>query len=521
MRIIIFLVAFCFTLQSFAQDESSKWREIPSITDWIEEINNWPNSTYDVSNIKVYIDFEKDTLFYESQWRPVDEQILTAATIRKPMNVKDFLIEGIFKDSTISIKNVRFKEEVRFTNYKDRMIPFKNAIFEKSAFFKGSDDFVYYNLINCEFNGDLAFYDLDIPSSIFLINPKIEGRLFFIRATGFPQLEITNGKINTINIEGVQFSGLEITNSAIGEISLKNSQVTSVAHVSENQIGSLDVTGAQLPETNTYLPFDQIKRKLYYSPRPTTLNRTPPKYFATDSLEFENKMVYDLLIGSYKLLQDRYQKFGDQDSYNACYVEMKNIETRRLAYLFDENPSFKSFFTWKINQFLKIFSAYGTEPARAVIYSLYVILAFALIYLFFPNSWDAHGKNRIVDRYRFFFKYLQRNAGVHEVYLEEKQKDLLAYEEFKSMISDSEKSVPRFFSATALPLYRWAISGTQLSAKILSKIDILKGTWEELPPAQKAWKSFLLTVAFLVALLYDLLIKILNALMLSINTFTT
>jgi hypothetical protein len=114
-----------------------------------------------------------------------------------------------------------------------------------------------------------------------------------------------------------------------------------------------------------------------------------------------------------------------------------------------------------------------------------------------------------------------RNAGIHEVYLEEKKQDLLGYEEFKSIITNSEKSVPRFFSVTALPLYQWAVSGTQISAKILSKVDILKGTWEDLPAGQKAWKSFLLVGGFLIALVYDLLIKVLNALMLSINTFTT
>jgi hypothetical protein len=42
-----------------------------------------------------------------------------------------------------------------------------------------------------------------------------------------------------------------------------------------------------------------------------------------------------------------------------------------------------------------------------------------------------------------------------------------------------------------------------------------------LPTGQKAWKSFLLVGGFLFALVYDLLIKVLNALMLSINTFTT
>ena len=49
----------------------------------------------------------------------------------------------------------------------------------------------------------------------------------------------------------------------------------------------------------------------------------------------------------------------------------------------------------------------------------------------------------------------------------------------------------------------------------------MKGSWSELPKSKRLWKSILLVGAFIIAIIYDLIIKILNALMLSINTFTT
>ena len=168
-----------------------------------------------------------------------------------------------------------------------------------------------------------------------------------------------------------------------------------------------------------------------------------------------------------------------------------------------------------------MFSAYGTQPAKAIIFSLYVILAFALIYLFFPNSWDNHGRKRIMDRYAFFLKYMKKDAGIHEVYLEEKQPELMEYETFRALVTNSNEHVPKFFIATGLPLYKWAVSGTKLHAAFLSKVDIMKGTWQNLPAHKRFWKSVLLVGAFLIAVIYDLIIKVLNALMLSINTFTT
>jgi hypothetical protein len=49
----------------------------------------------------------------------------------------------------------------------------------------------------------------------------------------------------------------------------------------------------------------------------------------------------------------------------------------------------------------------------------------------------------------------------------------------------------------------------------------MKGTWQDLPKSRQVWKSILLIGAFIFAIIYDLLVKVINALMLSINTFTT
>ena len=202
-------------------------------------------------------------------------------------------------------------------------------------------------------------------------------------------------------------------------------------------------------------------------------------------------------------------------------LELKDFETQRMAVRYQLDPSFKTYFTWKVNQFLKVFSAYGTEPARAIVVSLYVILFFAMIYLFFPNTWDKHGRMRIMNRFRFFTKYMNKEAGIHEVYLEEQGKELIASEEFKNYMLSMENSVPKFFLATAIPLYKWSVAGTKLSASLLKRVDIMKGSWQDLPESKRRWKKWLLISSFILAVVYDLFIKVLNALMLSINTFTT
>ena len=116
---------------------------------------------------------------------------------------------------------------------------------------------------------------------------------------------------------------------------------------------------------------------------------------------------------------------------------------------------------------------------------------------------------------------MDKDAGMHEVYINEQKENLLEFDEFKDFVNSKEKRVPKIFTATALPLYKWAISGTKLSSSLLKRVDIMKGTWNELPQSKRIWKSVLLITFFLIAIVYDIFIKMLNALMLSINTFTT
>lgn len=263
----------------------------------------------------------------------------------------------------------------------------------------------------------------------------------------------------------------------------------------------------------TSLREDGVDRSYLYSKK---FNR-----IYKDSIRYHNKTVYGNEVGLIGTFYNYYKSKYNTEVANEVYLNLKDFETKRLAVLYKQSPSFKTYFTWKVNQFLKVFSAYGTEPARAIIFSLYVILIFAFIYLFFPNTWDVHGKKRIMDRYAFFFTYMNKKAGMHEVYLDNQQEELLEFDEFKTLVAEQGKTVPKFFTATALPLYKWAVSGTKLSATLLKYVDIMKGTWSELPKSKRIWKSTLLISAFLIAVLYDVFIKMLNALMLSINTFTT
>ncbi len=111
-----------------------------------------------------------------------------------------------------------------------------------------------------------------------------------------------------------------------------------------------------------------------------------------------NKHQFSELLKVYTDLFNQYKLRGDLESANGCYAEKKQVETRRWKYLFEQNKSFESFFRWQLNVFLNYFTDYGTNPAKAVIKSGWVILLFSIFYLFFPSDWDVSNRSQLLSK---------------------------------------------------------------------------------------------------------------------------
>ncbi|MEP0986099.1 ion channel [Ekhidna sp.] len=347
------------------------------------------------------------------------------------------------------------------------------------------DSFGYLNIDNCHFDGDgITWLKYVNGDQLFIKNNTFKTTVVLMLPSDARELEISKNHFE--DYISIDLLNLNINNS-IDWPDLENKLI------SFDPIYNYIAFSADIDDFNTYYNEVRIQDSRFY--------------------KAEIKLMGQL----YQL----YKSQHDNEFANGAFLGKKDLETKRLAYVFSQYPSFDTFFTWKINQFLRLFSDYGTKPSKAIIFGFYVILFFALIYLFFPNSWDSHGRMRIIDRYKFFLKYLNRSEGASEVYQEEKEKELLPFHEFRDYLEQNGKTAPKFFYSTAIPLYKWSISGSRLSCWFLSKIDVLNGTWSEIPASGRLLKSTLVTSAFIIALIYDLFIKVLNAVMLSINTFTT
>ncbi len=46
---------------------------------------------------------------------------------------------------------------------------------------------------------------------------------------------------------------------------------------------------------------------------------------------------------------------------------------------------------------LKTYTEHGTDPAKALVISFYLVIGFAVFYFFFPSEWDVTSKARILE----------------------------------------------------------------------------------------------------------------------------
>jgi hypothetical protein len=562
-----------FSISSFSQDLNYKEYSYSDLFKMIEEEKD---SVFILENAIITLNEETD----KDHIVLMDTKTLTQSYYRKDTivinkeiqfnNVQFGPFNRLTKQAFINdaLHHIRFKKRVGIFNTAN--IPFQNCVFENSVVLTGDKQLINiipalhqrpedkmnnsllktqirFNEVIFEENLICQFYtsqDEKIDLSIYVFDSKLNVKSIEknsnIVGFGIKGIYVENSIINSyIDLGAYQVDNISISNITFkkpARIEINNSKSLEFENNTFNSFVGLDID--EFP-VNSSISWEQLSNKLInsesyrldYIYRRDVLKTQPQidgnwlqedlasRYIEESSFKRKPSYINEIKLRS-KFLS-YFKNIYDLESANKVYIDLKNLETKRLAFVYEENPNFKSFFTWKINQFLKVFSAYGTEPARAVIFSVYVILLFAFIYLLFPNSWDSHGRKRIMNRYAFFFTYMNKKAGIHEVYLDNQKENLLEFDEFKTLVDKQGKSVPKFFTATALPLYKWAISGTKFSSGILRRVDIMKGTWNDLPKSKRIWKSFLLIGAFLIAICYDIFIKMLNALMLSINTFTT
>lgn len=115
---------------------------------------------------------------------------------------------------------------------------------------------------------------------------------------------------------------------------------------------------------------------------------TPQFYFGQTDKELRFKWFYDELFADYYRMYTLYKAKGKIEDANSLYIEMKELYGRRLAIIYKDDPTLRNFLNWQLNRLLKLYTDHGTDPAKAIVISIYILFIFSFFYFMFPSEWD-------------------------------------------------------------------------------------------------------------------------------------
>jgi hypothetical protein len=411
--LLIFILLFP-SLESIAQNEIKYERTI-SINQFIKELTSpQSDSVVELSKINIVADTISDKRYIigagaygrNMNW---DSLITQYPIIEVENNVYLFKIR--FGQRTV-LPNIHFKKKVHIEGvdvYGD--LDFRKCQFEKSvymlrpeAYFLGFYDCIFNKEANfeeanpiqfvikkCIFNRNFWLYNVEKPLQLNIYGSHFKGNSY-IYSNNPSNLNISDSQFdkvkntNSLNFSNTAFKNLGLTNVSFKlPVHFSGTSIKESFNIVKCQFNQTnDFSSISLPEGNTYARWSVFEKFKF-----GIILNDSTYYNGKNAIDSTTQDEYYALIKVYSQFLRAYKNNGDQESYNDCYIEMKDIQTRKAAFNFKQDPSVNNYFEWKLNRFLKIFCDYGTNPVKALIVSTYVIMLFGLLYFVFPSEGEV------------------------------------------------------------------------------------------------------------------------------------
>jgi len=325
-----------------------------------------------------------------------------------------------------------------------------------------------------------------------------------------PIISFSGGKYDFIVFENINFS-----NSIVNFENCSVKENFTIRNCKFNQ--PFGIHAFNFPKDNTscnWSQIDSVGLGLYMN------YKQSPYTNKTDTL-ISDIDIYNELNSSYQKFHSMYRTQGDNESANACLIQMKDMETGKYHHLYRQSPDIHSWFNWRFNQFLKYFSEYGTNPVQSLIISMWTILIFAGVYFFFYSDWDNINRSFLIKRHQKIMLYFRSEQKLEDFYVEDYVEDLKAFADYKKEMMESRPEIPFFIILLGKPLYLLSIIRHKLWSFIYRRTEVLQGRWIDLKPARKVFVGLTVIFSIVIYIVYLTFVRALNSTTLSINVFST
>ncbi len=541
--IFLFELAYCDVFAQYAgaqQMKSSIDGQTVSFTEFIQEIEKLEGSGI-ISNAKIKFNQETDRKGMDKWWSAGKHPIKVKASI------------GIYncefdEEYWFVLRDVHFMGYLSFINCTGLKILMRNCRFDRTIRFN-ANKMEFMEMDSCRIGLGLKVERGEISDRLkfnacsFLIDTlalheeKMRGMdvndymLQISNKTTPIDLTISNCYFETppkliaqkrffVGLSKSKFSGLRLINSifyAVLDISESNIENQFTTQRCQFKRGIL-ASGMSMNQINSTIDW-------------ATLRGDKLKIWDEKNKQFVNGFTqmgtnlsteYATLISCYSNFYYTFKTQGNRLFSNQCYVEWKDIETRQQYQLYKETKSTQAYFLYLMNVFLSEFCDYATNPIKAIFRSIYVILFFAFIYFISPIRIENIPKRSFYTQIALYAHYLSSPKTLRETFHEHLAHFHTPYyeEEFRKDVQANKMQLPYFFH-----LFNSKIAYTKMfvwiEGLLYKLVDFEEKMWSELSRWQRIWVSIFFLCLLSFSLFFFLFLRALDAIMLSINVFST
>lgn len=315
------------------------------------------------------------------------------------------------------------------------------------------------------------------------------------------------GRVKNVQVHNTAFESVNFADLTVEEYLLfENSKITKYLYLDN----------ANLPPTSTNLPWEYLKdAKIVLIPN-RFWNFDPP--YTGESMEHLDQVSYfNELMSKHKMLHTIYHSRGERMSANGCYVRMKDLETVLYRHQYYKTRSFNDWFDWRFNQFLKLFSDYGTDPVKSLIFSIYVMLFFAVIYFVFYTGWNCNSTRGSFTH--LLFAFADEDYSFEQRYFKRVENSSTEWDAHFRSFRREHAMFPIYHFGYLIYLFRRIQN--RWKKYIFRLIDQLKTPWDDTSKEERFYQYTVLILAFILGSCYLIGRQLVNSMALSVNTFST
>lgn len=430
--------------------------------------------------------------------------------------VSPIAFEGIHNSEnyTFLIENCIFHNEIKFTNKEHEL---KGLVFQRNEF--------KANLLV-----DVSLEQLEIDNCKFVIDSlkfinRDDEKVYYQFTIGTNPIDNLDFRSNifdnqglddvlSLNLGSTSIAKLIMISNYMQVLNLTNAEVEKSLLIDELVVEDyIGILNFDFPETNTNIPWYNLGGEKF-----AIFNSGKPYQAKTDE-QLENNLMYNDLMSAYNKFNTLYQDRGDIISANASYVEIKDIETRKQAFIQKVNPSLNNLINYKLNVFLRFFSDYATNPGKSLIQSIWVVLFFTFLYMLTFSRWDGMDYRYYLNQFNRFSEYIIDEKKIEDVFI--KKEDPLAKEvlTLKKKYIDAGKDMPRILKLFGGPLHFLGKFRYDIMPGLISLFNFQPDRWVDIKGFRKVWAGFLIFIISFIFLSYVVVVKSFTSLIMSLNSF--